>query len=100
MIDGKWHSIQVDYWRNGDPSGQPSVAFWFDGAKLQGAPIEYAGSGNNSVWKSGRLYAGERAKTNQLGYMEWLATLNAGNTTTGQINIDRVSYSTTGPIGQ
>jgi hypothetical protein len=32
--------------------------------------------------------------------MEWLATLNAGNTTTGQINLDRISISTLGRIGQ
>jgi hypothetical protein len=32
--------------------------------------------------------------------MEWLATLNAGNTTTGQVNLDKVSIGTLGRIGQ
>ena len=103
VIDGNWHTIEVDYWRNGDPSGQPSVGFWFDGAAI-GFPdgttnIQYAGAGNSSYWKGGRLYAGTRSSSVQLGYQEWLATLNAGNTTSGQVNIDRVSYSTAGRIG-
>ena len=33
-IDGKWHSIEMEYWRNGDPSGNPTAAFWFDGAPV------------------------------------------------------------------
>jgi len=31
--------------------------------------------------------------------MEWIATLNGGNTTTGQVNLDRISISTVGRIG-
>lgn len=102
VIDGNWHSLEVDYWRNGDPSGFPSAAFWFDG-KPQGMPdghdVEYWGAGNKSYWQGGRLYAGERKSSVQMFMMEWLATLNAGNTTSGQINLDRVAISTVGRIG-
>jgi hypothetical protein len=35
----------------------------------------------------------------KVGYIEMLATLNAGNTTTGQINMDRVAFSNAGRIG-
>jgi hypothetical protein len=45
------------------------------------------------------LYAGERQNSLKLGYIEMLATLNQGNTTSGQINMDRVAFSTAGRIG-
>jgi hypothetical protein len=102
VVDGNWHSLEVDYWRNGDPSGYPSAAFWFDGAQIgmpDGTPVKYAGSGNNSYWSGGRLYAGDRQNSLKLGYIEMLATLNQGNTTSGQINMDRVAFSTAGRIG-
>jgi hypothetical protein len=31
--------------------------------------------------------------------MEWVGTINGGNTTTGQINLDRIAISTVGRIG-
>jgi hypothetical protein len=96
VIDGRWHSIEVDYWRNGDPSGQPSAEFWFDD-KHQGLPD--GACYGTACWRNGRLYAGTRANSTGLSYMEWLGTLNRGNTTTGQVNIDKVSYSTKGRIG-
>jgi hypothetical protein len=107
VIDGQWHSIEIEYWRNGDPSGYPSMAFWFDGAPLylpDGTQVHLAcGSGggqcNKSYWLGGRLYAGERVYSGQINIMEWLGTLNAGNTTTGQVNIDNVAISTIGRIG-
>jgi hypothetical protein len=108
VIDGNWHSLEIEYWRNGDPSGYPSMAFWWDGAPLalpDGTPVHSAcGSGggsqcNNSYWSGGRLYAGERVYSGPINIMEWLGTLNAGNTTTGQVNIDNVSISTIGRIG-
>jgi hypothetical protein len=102
LIDGNWHSIEVDYWRNGDPSGFPSAAFYFDNVQIgypDGTPVKYAGAGNKSYWKGGRLYAGERQNSMKVGYIEMLATLNAGNTTTGQINMDRVAFSNAGRIG-
>jgi uncharacterized protein YjdB len=108
VVDGRWHSLEMDYWRNGDPSGYPSAAFWFDGHSVSlpdGTPVKYdrrtvqpGGTVNDSYWKGGRLYAGTRANRSPLGYVEFLATLNAGNTTTGQVNFDDVSISTVGPI--
>ncbi len=104
MIDGNWHSLEMEYWRNGDPSGWPSAAFWFDGAPI-GFPdgtanVHYAGAGNNAYWEGGRLYAGERSTSAaELGTMFCLATLNVGNTTTGQCNVDAFSFSTLGRIG-
>lgn len=109
VIDGRWHSLEVEYWRNGDPSGWPSAAFWFDG-NAQALPngtanIQYSCASTSSstcskaYWQNGRLYSGVRATSSPLGVMEWIATLNAGNTTTGQINLDRIAISTTGRIG-
>jgi hypothetical protein len=103
VIDGNWHSLEVDYWRNGDPSGWPSVAFWFDGAPLSlpdGTPVHYQGSGNKAYWLSGRLQAGERGGSNPIGWQNFLGTLNGGNTTTGQVNIDRIAISSVGRIGR
>jgi hypothetical protein len=34
-----------------------------------------------------------------MNVMEWLGTLNGGNTTTGEVNIDRVGISSLGRIG-
>lgn len=107
VIDGKWHSIEVDYWRNGDPSGYPSAAFWFDGnpqSLPDGTKVVYdcsttSGSCNHSYWSGGRLNAGQRALSGKINVMEWLGTLNGGNTTTGQVNIDRASISSLGRIG-
>jgi hypothetical protein len=99
VIDGNWHSIEYDYWRNGDPSGWPSAAFWFDGNPVSTTTVKYAGAGNSSYWQNGRLYAGQRAYSGKMGTIEWLGTLNAGNTTTGQCNIDKVAVSSLGRIG-
>jgi len=107
VIDGNWHSIEVDYWRNGDPSGYPSVAFWFDNKPQSlpdGTKVEYdcsttSGTCNHSSWSGGRLYAGQRAFSGKMNVMEWLGTLNGGNTTTGEVNIDRVGISSLGRIG-
>jgi hypothetical protein len=107
VVDGKWHSLEYDYWRNGDPSGYPSVAFWFDGqpqyAELDGhATIKYFGAGNRSYWSNGRLYAGERSSSSsgvKLGTIEWVGTLNMGNSTSGQCNLDRIAVSSIGHIG-
>jgi hypothetical protein len=104
VVDGKWHSLEIEYWRNGDPTGYASAAFWFDDQPI-GMPdgqqgVQYAQYGQNKMyWRGGRVYVGERNSTVQLGANELLATLNGGNTTTGQINIDRVAISTLGRIG-
>jgi hypothetical protein len=102
VIDGNWHSLEIDNWRNGDPSGYPSQAFYYDGVQVSmpdGNDVQYRGAGNISYWSGGRLYSGMRSSSLKLGYIEWLATLNAGNTTTGQINMDRIAVSTAGRIG-
>lgn len=100
VADSNWHSIEFDYWRNGDPSGFPSVAFWFDGEQAIGSdPTKYFGAGNSSVWSGGRLNAGERSLSSQISLITMAATLNAGNTTTGQVNFDRIAVSSTGRIG-
>jgi uncharacterized protein YjdB len=102
VTDGQWHSIEMEYWRNGDPSGYPSVAFWFDGNAV-GFPDGQGGvaypSEMDAHWVGGRLNVGQRGSSKRLGSIEWLSTLNKGNTTSGQINIDRVSVSTAGRIG-
>jgi hypothetical protein len=117
MIDGRWHSLEIEYWRNGDPSGYPSMAFWFDGSQVSrpdSYDVHYSGSGNNSYWLGGRLYSGERDNNHanvKLGLIEWMGTINGGdptnpppngplgNTTSGQINLDNVSVSSLGRIG-
>jgi hypothetical protein len=108
VIDGNWHSLQVEFWRNGDPSGSPTAAFWFDGQPQSlpdGTPVHYAcgqtspgATCSGAYWQGGRLFAGTRSASGPIAVMEWLATLNAGNTTTGQINIDKISISTKGRI--
>ncbi len=102
LIDGRWHTVEMDYWRNGDPSGFPSAAFYLDGNQVSmpdGTPVKYQGAGNVSYWQGGRLYSGVRSNTVKVGYIEMLATLNGGNSTSGQVNIDRVAISTVGRIG-
>jgi hypothetical protein len=111
VIDGKWHSLEVEFWRNGDPSGWPSAAFWFDGQVQglpDGTPVKYScdqpnppGTCNKSYWQGGRLYSGSRSVSSvlKMSVMEWIGTINQGNTTAGQINLDRIAISTLGRIG-
>ncbi len=101
-LDGRWHTLEMAYWRNGDASGFPCASFWFDGrvaAMPDNTPVKYTGAGNVSTWNGGKLCSGQRGTAKQIGYIEMLATLNGGNTTTGSIWIDRVSISTIGRIG-
>jgi hypothetical protein len=112
VIDGNWHSLEVELWRNGDPSGWPSAAFWFDGKPQylpDGTYTKYScyqpsppSTCNSSYWQGGRLYSGARSLSSSLkmNVMEWIGTINQGNTTTGQINLDRIAISTAGRIGQ
>jgi hypothetical protein len=111
VIDGNWHSLEVEFWRNGDPSGWPSAAFWFDGKPQylpDGTYVKYScyqpsppSTCNKSYWQGGRLYSGARSLSTSLrmNVMEWIGTINQGNTTTGQINLDRIAISTVGRIG-
>jgi hypothetical protein len=102
ITDGNWHSMEMEYWRNGDPSGFPTAAFWFDGSPVcfpdgtggVAYPLEMT-----AHWSACRLNVGARGSSEKLGSIEWLSTLNAGNTTTGQVNIDRISISSLGRIG-
>jgi len=104
VVDGKWHELEVDFQRNGGASGYPEASFWFDGkpqyAEYNGhSTVKYWGAGNNSTWVNGRINAGQRSSTAQLSVIEWMGTLNAGNQSTGQANLDRVAVSSRGLIG-
>jgi hypothetical protein len=110
VIDGNWHSLEIEYWRNGDPSGWPSAAFWFDGQQVSlpdgTQNITYSCSQpsapstcSRQYWQGGRLYTGARAYSIPMAETMWIGTLNAGNTTTGQLNLDRIAISTAGRIG-
>lgn len=98
--DGKYHVIEFDYQRNGDPSGFPAVSFWWDGKPLcmrDGTiDIHWSDSGNKSYWKSCRLYAGERTYGGKVSNLELEATLNASPGTTGSVSVDNISVDTRG----
>ena len=96
VIDGRWHSLEFEYWRNGDPSGFPSAAFWFDGTPVS---MPDGPAGLSMFWKGGRLYAGQRNSSVRMSYMEWVGTLNGGNNTTGSVNLDKIAISSAGRIG-
>lgn len=98
LTDGNWHWVEVDYWRVGDPSGFPSVALWFDGVQRFEADGPVAGQ-SPSFWSGGRYNAGSRGPGTNLGYIEWIGTLNDVNTNTGRVNIDNYSASSLGRIG-
>lgn len=93
-----WHSLEVDYWRNGDPSGFPSVAFWLDNvpvvSQVGALPPAWA-------WAGGRLNPGRRDTNNKLGVFELIGLINGNppNTVPGNIWVDKVSISTLGRIG-
>ena len=104
VMDGNWHSLEVDFQRNGGASGFPEASFWWDGnaqyAELNGnSTVQYAGSGNSSRWVNGRINAGQRAASDQIAVIEWMGTLNGGNSASGQCNLDKVAVSSLGRIG-
>jgi hypothetical protein len=92
-----WHSVETDYWRNGDPSGNPSVAIWIDGVAVTGSSATPA----PGHWSNGRLNAGQRKSTSKIGVYNMLGVLNGNphNTVAGNIWIDKVAISTRGRIG-
>ena len=103
VIDGKWHSLELDFQRNGGSTGYPECSFWFDGQpqypELNGnSTVQYAGQ-NKSVWVNGRINAGMRSSSAQPSVIEWMGTLNGGNSTTGQCNMDYIGVSSLGRIG-
>jgi hypothetical protein len=97
-LTGGWHSLEVEYWRNGDPSGFPSLAFWLDGqpitASLNTPPAP-------TRWSGGRLVAGVRTSSAPIGtdFLAGVLNGNPANTVTGNLWIDRVSISSRGRIG-
>jgi len=107
VLDGATHRVSMEYWQLGDPSGFPSMAFTFDGQPLSlpdGTPVRYScavpappSTCSKAYWKGGRLYAGMRGTSDTIGSLELLATLNAGNTTTGSIRITNVVISVLAP---
>lgn len=104
VIDGNWHSLEVDFQRNGGSTGFPEASFWWDGnpqyAEYNGhSTVNYYGSGNQSSWINGRINAGQRAASDQIAVIEWMGTLNGGNTASGQCNLDYVGVSSLGRIG-
>ena len=46
-----------------------------------------------------RSNQGARASSAQMGTIEWMGTLNAGNQSSGQANMDRIAISSRGLIG-
>lgn len=100
-LEGAWHWLEMDYWRNGDTSNggndYPSVGLWLDGTPitsfLNGAPVAPAS------WIGGRLNFGTRASSAQIGVAHWLGVLNGGNAVAGSIRVDRISVSSVGRIG-
>jgi hypothetical protein len=103
VADSNWHTLEIDYQRNGGASGYPEAAFWWDGnpqyAELNGnSTVQYAGQ-NKSTWVNGRINAGQRSSSAKMAATEWMGTLNAGNGTSGQCNMDRIGVSTLGRIG-
>lgn len=90
-----WHSIEVDYWRNGDVANggndYPSLAFWSDGVQITSALTALP---SGASWINGRLNVGSRASSAKIGNVEILGLLNAGNLAAGSIWADLVSIST------
>ena len=107
-LTGGWHSIEMDYFRVGDTSGdvvttgdgEPSVAFWLDNEQIT------SGFGNpprTGYWKNGRLYAGARsaaaASNARFRTLQLMANSNRGGSMETNLWVDRVSLSSVGRIG-
>jgi hypothetical protein len=99
LLNG-WHSIEVDFWHNGDTSNggsdYPSAAFWLDGQPIT------SGIGNptgGTVWLNGRLNAGRRQYNGDLGNTNLIGIKNAGNSVAATMWVDRIAISTKGRIG-
>jgi len=95
---GAWHCLESDYWRNGDPSGYPSVAIWLDGVQLTAGLNSPPAPG---AWVGGRLNAGQRGSTLGVGTFNLVGVLNGNpnNTVAGNVWVDHVSISTAGRVG-
>ena len=100
-LTGGWHSVEVDYWRNGDVSNggrdYPSIAIWVDGQQITNGAGSPAGT---AIWPNGRLNYGARGSSARLGVFELLGLINGNpkNTIPGNVWIDKVSLSSRGRI--
>lgn len=103
LVNG-WHSLEVDFWRNGDPSGFSSAAIWLDTVQITHAdgPIAESGSANG-YWADNRIQTGIRdtghTGTHNIGDVYWSGIKNAGNTIAANLWVDRVAISSVGPVG-
>lgn len=103
LLNG-WHSLEVDFWRNGDPSGFSSAAIWLDSTQITrtDGPIAESGSANG-YWADNRIQTGIRdvahTGTHGIGDVYWSGIKNAGNTVAANLWTDRVAISSNGPIG-
>lgn len=99
-VAGGWHSIEVDIWRNGDTGGnvittgdgEPSVGLWLDSVAINNAGTPPA----PGYWKNGRVYAGQRSSSLELGVFALQGLLNdaPANTVPGNVWVDDVCLST------
>lgn len=100
VFDGTWHWVEMDYMMNGtgaDGSTWQNAAIWVDGTQI--FRPDGTSTGGAAYWKGGRLYAGDRSTSTQLGNIEVMGTLNGGNTLSGTAYMDMVSISSLGRIG-
>ena len=121
-LKGGWHSVEVEYWRAGHPSGYSAVRIWLDDNLVSwpSIPTSRPATGwpaykdNNSY-----LIAGYRANsdaggaeagspgvfpglTTQIGDVYWAGTLNGGGTgnfQTSNVWYEKISMSSLGRIG-
>lgn len=103
LLNG-WHSLECDYWRNGDPSGFASVAFYLDDNLVTHADGAIPNTGSaNAFWASNRIQTGKRDTVNLgthgVGDVYWYGIKNAGSTVLANIWADRVAISSLGRIG-
>lgn len=101
-----WHSLEIDYWRNGDTggnvlttgTGEPSAAFWLDGVQITAA-LNSLPSG--WYWKNNRIYPGKRTSSAQMGNVQPIGLTNGSGSETVVVNLyqDYHAISTLGRIG-
>ena len=105
---GIWQYVELDYWRNGDPSGFPSVAFWWStgGGPQVNITTQIGALPVGWSWTIGpdgesRLNPGARASAALFGVTENNGLINGvpGNTVPFGLWVDYVSVSTRGRIG-
>jgi hypothetical protein len=107
LLNG-WHSLELDYWLNGDDSqggtagvGYPSARIWLDDAD-----VTFTGLPSPAAVHNSRLYAMEKATngnpyagSRKIGTANIVGVLNANNTNDCNVWVDKVSVSTLGRVG-